>query len=80
MQLEQASEQERDEVLSYIRQVGLPTCLADLGVTEVNETELRKVAEIANSPSQFTKNVRADITVDDVYNAIMSVEAPETSK
>ena len=75
LQLEQASEQERDEVLSYLRQVGLPTCLSDLGVTEVNEPELRKVAETANAPSQFTKNVRADITVEDVYNAIMSVDA-----
>lgn len=62
-------------MLHYIQSVGLPSCLADLGIHDVKEEEIRKVAEAATVPTQFTKNVRADITADDVYQAIMAADA-----
>lgn len=75
LQLEQAPADEWQTVLSYIKSVGLPSCLGDLGITDVQEADIRKVAEAATVPTQFTKNVRADITADDVYEAIMQADA-----
>lgn len=62
-------------ILHYIKSVGLPSCLADLGIKDVKEEEIRLVAEAATVPTQFTKNVRADITADEVYDAIMKADA-----
>ena len=75
LQLEQAPQEEWDTVLQYIKSVGLPSCLADMGITDVKEDELRQVAAAATVPTQFTKNVRADITADEVYAAIMAADA-----
>lgn len=75
LQLEHAPQEEWDTVLAYIRTVGLPSCLADLGITEVKEAEIRKAAEAAAAPAQFTKNIRPDITAEEVYNAIMAADA-----
>lgn len=72
--LEKAPKDEWDTVLHYIKSVGLPSCLADLGITDVKEDEIRLVAEAATVPTQFTKNVRADITADEVYDAIMKAD------
>ena len=70
-----APKDEWDTVLHYIKSVGLPSCLADLGIKDVKEEEIRLVAEAATVPTQFTKNVRADITADEVYDAIMKADA-----
>lgn len=72
--LEKAPQEEWDTVLTYIKSVGLPSCLADLGITEVKTEEIKKVAEAATVPTQFTKNVRADITADEVYDAILKAD------
>ncbi|MBU5434251.1 glycerol dehydrogenase [Pseudoflavonifractor sp. MSJ-37] len=72
--LEGAPQEEFDEVSRFCRTVGLPTKLADLGITEVKDEEIRKVAEAACVPTQSTKNVRADITPDEVYAAILKVD------
>lgn len=74
LQLEPAPKEEWDTVLAYIQSVGLPSCLADLGITEMREEELRRVAEAAVVPTQFTKNIRPGITADDVYAAIMAAD------
>lgn len=72
--LENAPEEEMNEVLSFIKAVGLPMTLADLGITDVKEDEIRKVAEAAVVPTQSTKNLRKDITADEVYDAIMKAD------
>ena len=72
--LEKAPKDEWDTVFRYIKSVGLPSCLADLGIKDVKEEEIRMVAEAATVPTQFTKNVRADITADEVYDAIMKAD------
>ena len=72
--LEHASEEEMNEVLSFMKLVGLPMTLADLGITDVKEDEIRKVAEAAVVPTQSTKNLRKDITADEVYAAIMEAD------
>lgn len=63
-----------NEVLSFMKLVGLPMTLADLGITDVKEDEIRKVAEAAVVPTQSTKNLRKDITADEVYAAIMEAD------
>lgn len=75
LKLEQAPKEEWNTVLQYIKSVGLPSCLADLGITDVHEADIRRVAEAATVPTQFTKNIRADITADEVYDAIMAADA-----
>ena len=80
LKLENAPKEEWDTVLNYIQTVGLPSCLADMGITNVIPEEIRKVAEAATVPTQFTKNVRADITADEVYDAIMAADADGSRK
>ena len=72
--LEEAPFAEIREVLNFMESVGLPTTLAKLGIVDVKEEELRKVAEAACVPTQSTKNVRAHITADEVYTAIMMAD------
>lgn len=74
LQLEHAPQEEWHRVLQYIQSVGLPSTLAELGITNVRESDIRNVAEAATVPTQFTKNVRADITADEVYDAIMAAD------
>lgn len=69
--LENAPQEEMEEVLAFIKRVDLPMTLAQLGITEINEENLHKAAEMAVVPTQSTKNLSPDITADDVYNAIM---------
>lgn len=75
LQLEQAPAEEWNTVVRYIKSVGLPATLGELGITDVTEDDIRSVAQAATVPTQFTKNVRADITADEVYAAIMSADA-----
>lgn len=75
--LEEAPEKNPEEwktVMDYIHTVGLPCTLADLGMTEFVEADIRRAAKIAGSPKEFAKNVRADITLDDVYDAIIAAD------
>lgn len=78
--LEKAPKEEWDTVLNYIHAVGLPSTLADLGVTEFVEADFRRAAKIAASPKEFTKNVRADITADEVYDAILAADKAGAAK
>ena len=72
--LEHAPEEEIKEVLTFMQSIGLPMTLADLGITDVKEEEIRKAAEAACVPTQSTKNLRKDITADEVYAAIMEAD------
>ena len=74
MLLGDASEEELQEVLSFIKDVGLPMTLKQLGISEINEENLHKAAEMAVVPTQSTKNLRADITADEVYAAIRKAD------
>ena len=69
--LEKAPQEELDQVLGFMKAVGLPTTFAKLGIENVVEENLRKVAEAACVPTQSTKNLRADITADEVYEAML---------
>ena len=72
--LEKAPQEEWDTVLRFMQTVGLPTTLAELGFKDYVEADLRRAAKIAASPKEITKNVRADITADEVYDAILAAD------
>ncbi|MCC8127009.1 MAG: glycerol dehydrogenase [Clostridiales bacterium] len=72
--LEKAPEEEMKEVLTFMKAVGLPMTLKQLGIETVNDENIHKVAEAACVPTQSTKNLSADITADDVYAAIYEAD------
>lgn len=72
--LEKAPKEELEQVLSFLKDTGLPMTLAQLGVKEIVPETLQKVAEAACVPTQSTKNLRADITPQEVYDAILAAD------
>ena len=72
--LEKAPQEELEQVLAFLRDTGLPLTLAQLGVKEIVPETLKKVAEAAVVPTQSTKNLRADITAQEVYGAILEAD------
>ena len=72
--LEKAPQEELEQVLAFLRDTGLPLTLAQLGVKEIVPETLKKVAEAAVVPTQSTKNLRADITAQEVYDAILEAD------
>ena len=71
--LEKAPQEELEQVLAFLRDTGLPLTLAQLGVKEIVPETLKKVAA-AVVPTQSTKNLRADITAQEVYDAILEAD------
>lgn len=74
LMLEHAPEEEVRQVLDFMKKVGLPTTFRELGIQQVVEENLRKAAEAACVPTQSTKNLRADITADEVYEAMRKAD------
>ena len=68
--LENAPKEELDQVLAYCHSVGLPTCLADLGVKEVTDEKVRAVAELSCAENETIHNMPFKVTADDVFAAI----------
>ena len=72
--LEHAPKEELEQALSFLNDTGLPLTLEQLGVREIVPGTLQKVAEAACVPTQSTKNLRADITPQEVYDAILEAD------
>ncbi|MEG1254367.1 glycerol dehydrogenase [Clostridium sp.] len=72
--LENGCKDELNEVLDFLISVGLPVTLADLGITNVIEAEIRDVAKAACVKTQSTKNMPFLVSEEDVYNAIMKAD------
>lgn len=73
--LENASDEELSEVLDFCVSVGLPITLGELGVTEINSDEIRKVAETAAAPTDTIHNMPFPVTAQNVYDAILAADA-----
>ncbi|MBD8499488.1 glycerol dehydrogenase [Paenibacillus arenosi] len=69
--LENANKEELDEVLGFCVSVGLPVCLADIGVHEVTREELMNVAVKACIPEESIHSMPFPVTPDDVVGAII---------
>ena len=66
---------EFEEALAFCREVGLPTTLADLGVTKIDPAKLKKAAALACAAGETTGNMPFKVTAEMVYNAIIAVDA-----
>ena len=68
--LENAPREEIEEVLAFATEIGLPVCLADLGVATLSDERLRAVAEKACIPEESIHAMPFPITIEDVMGAI----------
>lgn len=73
--LENAPRAEIDEVVRIIKVAGLPLTLQDMGLKTFVEAEWRKVAEIACADGDTMGNMLMELTVDDVYEAMVAANA-----
>lgn len=70
--LENAPAEEWREVVRIIKAARLPLTLEDMGLKTFNEAEWRDVARIACAPDDTMNNMPMELTVDDVYNAMVA--------
>ena len=73
--LENAPQQEIEDVIQIIKTAKLPLTLEDLGLQNFEAQEWRKVAEIACAEGDTMGNMPRKVSVDDVYNAIVAANA-----
>lgn len=73
--LENAPADEVQELIEFCISVGLPVTLKEIGIKDVTEEKIRKVAEVATVDGESTHNMPFDVTTDDVYNAILGADA-----
>ncbi|MBG9774937.1 glycerol dehydrogenase [Brevibacillus laterosporus] len=69
--LENANKGEINEVLNFCVSVGLPVCLADIGVTNVTRSELLNVAQKACIIEESIHSMPFPVTEENVVAAIM---------
>jgi len=72
--LENSPTEEIEEVLDFCLAVGLPVCLADIGVPKITDQELREVAEKACIPEESIHSMPFPITVEAVMAAIITAD------
>jgi len=72
--LENAPTEEINEVLGFCKAVGLPMCLADIGVTEITAEELQAVAEKTCIPEESVHSMPFPVTPDMVAAAIVTAD------
>ena len=75
MVLENRSRLELNEVLRFCGEVGLPVCLADLGVVQVSEEKVMQVAVKACSEGETIHNEPFAVTPQSVFAAILAADA-----
>ena len=75
LQLTGAPPDECDRVYSFCEAVGLPTTLADLGVTDCTGERLLPVAEKACAPIESIHHEAGEITPDKVLHALLAADA-----
>ncbi len=72
--LENAPTEEIEEVLNFCIEVGLPVCLADIGVDEISEEELMQVANKACIPEESIHSMPFPVTAESVAAAIIAAD------
>ncbi len=72
--LENAPTEELNEVLDFCLDVGLPVCLADIGVTSITDEELAQVAEKACIPEESVHSMPFPVNTGMVAAAIITAD------
>ena len=73
--LENADQEEIQDVLAFCAEAGLPTTLEELGIKEIKEEQIMEVARLACSPDDTLGNMPFEVTPEDVYAAILGADA-----
>ncbi|MFW6007447.1 MAG: glycerol dehydrogenase [Halanaerobiales bacterium] len=72
--LEERAPSTLHEVIHFCERIGLPTTLAELGVEEITEAKIRKVAEASCVEDETIHNLPFAVDADMVYDAILAVD------
>lgn len=72
--LENADEEELYQVLDFCLAVGLPVCLADIGVDSITQDELMAVAAKSCIPEESVHSMPFPITIESVAAAIITAD------
>ncbi|MBP2654462.1 MAG: iron-containing alcohol dehydrogenase [Firmicutes bacterium] len=75
MVLENQSMEALEEVINFCRSVGLPVTLKEIGVTDVTEEKIRKVAKATCAEDETIFNEPFTVTPETVYAAIVTADA-----
>ena len=73
--LENAPSEELEEVIGFCMDVGLPTTLADIGVSDPVAADLMAVANAACAEGESIYNMPLEVTPEKVYAAILGADA-----
>ena len=73
--LENAPEEELNEVLAFCVKVGLPVCLADIGVASITQEELMAVAEKACIKEESIHSMPFPVTAQTTAAAIIAADS-----
>lgn len=69
--LENAPKAEIDTVINFCKEVGLPTTLHELGITDISAERIMKVAVASCAPDDTMKNMPFKVIPEEVFSAIM---------
>jgi len=69
--LSSATPEEIDKVYSFCEEIGLPTTLSDIGINEIDKTQLMKVAIKTCNPQEGIHHVTGKITPHKVLTALI---------
>lgn len=73
--LEDAPEEEIQEVAEFFITLGLPVTFAELGLEKVTEGDLMKAAETACAPDDTAHHMPFPVTPEKIYNAMLGADA-----
>ena len=73
--LENSPLEEIGEVIDFCIEVGLPVTLKEMGIGEVNNQDIMKVAEAACVEGETIHNMPFNVDSEDVYAAILTADA-----
>ena len=73
--LENVPAEELEDIIGFCVDVGLPVTLAELGIKEVTEEKIMKVAEAACAENDTLHNMPFEVTPKSVYDAILAADA-----
>ena len=73
--LENTSLEELRKVIIFCLEVGLPVTLKDMGIREVKEEDIKKVAEASCAEGETIHNMPFKVTPKDVYSAILTADS-----
>jgi glycerol dehydrogenase len=68
--LEDWPTEERQELLDFYRDVGLPVTLREIGLRQAASEDLRRAAEVACRPGSHMHNLRRPISVEELVTVL----------